>query len=245
MQPLAFPASCGGAPSFLFESNVDRCDLYPAILPSVELNFGDPTPVQEFVERRVVWVELAPERLSPMAPPWQRALGIRRLPEDQLPAGSKAIRAEATGTSLDAEIDDGITAILVSRFSGRTVPEIGAMDGMPGTDCSSQLPRPGLHPPMGPHGQRGSGQPTLLRSNTAKAHAGASGCYVEGFAHWQDGSSAPHVVWNCYGVDVLQFIPTHLLLAALASRSTTASSVERVCLGLRYLDGHPLDHSIG
>lgn len=156
----------------------------------MELNFGDPTPVQEFVERRVVWVELAPERLSPTAPPWQRALGIRRLPEDQLPAGSKAIHAEATGTSLDAEIDDGITAIPGSRFSGRTVPEIGAMDGMPGADCSSHLPRPGLHPPMGPHGQRGSGQPTLLRSITAKAHASASGCYAEGFAHWQQGSSA-------------------------------------------------------
>jgi hypothetical protein len=95
----------------------------------------------------------------------------------------------------------------VSRFSGRTVPEIGAMEGMPGADCSSHLPRPGLHPPMGPHGQRGSGQPTLLRSITAKAHASASGCYAEGFAHWRQGASAPHVVWNCYGVGVLQFIP--------------------------------------
>jgi len=27
------------------------------ICPSRELNFGDPTPVREFVERRVVWIE--------------------------------------------------------------------------------------------------------------------------------------------------------------------------------------------
>jgi len=61
------------------------------------------------------------------------------LPEDQLPDCSKAIRAEATGTSLDAEIDDVIAAILVSRFSGRTVPELCAMGGITAYDFTSSV----------------------------------------------------------------------------------------------------------
>ena len=109
------------------------------ICPSRDLNFGDPTPVQEFVERRVVWIELAPERLPPTAPPLQKALAMLLLPEDQLPACSKAIRAEAAGTGLGSEIDDVIAAILVSRFSGRTVPEICAMGGITVDDFTSSV----------------------------------------------------------------------------------------------------------
>ena len=109
------------------------------ICPSRELNFGDPTPVREFVERRVVWIELLPERLPPTAPPLQRALGMLLLPEDQLPACSKAIRTEAAGTRLDSEIDDVIAAIPVSRFSGRTVPEICAMGGITVDDFTSSV----------------------------------------------------------------------------------------------------------
>jgi len=109
------------------------------ICPSRDLNFGDPTPVQEFVDRRVVWIELLSERLPRSAPPLQKALAMLLLPEDQLPACSKAIRAEAAGTSLDAEIDDVIAAILVSRFSGRTVHEICAMGGITIEDFSSSV----------------------------------------------------------------------------------------------------------
>ncbi len=109
------------------------------ICPSRLLNFGDPTPVQEFVERRVVWIELAPERLPPTAPPLQRALGMLLLPEDQLPACSEAIRSLAAGTSLATEINDFIAAILVSRFSGRTIPEICAMGGITVDDFTSSV----------------------------------------------------------------------------------------------------------
>jgi predicted transposase YdaD len=69
----------------------------------------------------------------------QKALAMLLLPEDQLPSCSKAIRAEASGTSLDAEIDDVIAAILVSRFSGRTVPEICAMGGITVDDFTSSV----------------------------------------------------------------------------------------------------------
>ena len=109
------------------------------ICPSRELNFGDPMPVQEFVERRVVWIELQPERLPPSAPPLQKALAMLLLPEDQLPACSRAIRAEAAGTGLGSEIDDVIAAILVARFSGRTVPEICAMGGITVDDFTSSV----------------------------------------------------------------------------------------------------------
>ena len=109
------------------------------ICPSRDLSFGDPTPVQEFVRERLVWIELAPERLPPSAPPLQKALAMLLLPEDQLPAYSKAIRAETAGTGLAAEIDDVISAILVSRFRCRTVPEICAMGGITVDDFTSSV----------------------------------------------------------------------------------------------------------
>ena len=54
-------------------------------------------------------------------------------------AGSQQIRAEAAGTGLAAEIDDVIAAILVSRFNGRTVPEICAMGGITVEDFTSSV----------------------------------------------------------------------------------------------------------
>ena len=115
------------------------CWQVVVICPSRELYFGNPQPVEEFLERRLVWVELQPERLPPAAPPIQKALSLLLLPEEQLPACSKAIRAEAAGTGLAAEIDDVIAAILVSRFNGRTVPEICAMGGITVDDFTSSV----------------------------------------------------------------------------------------------------------
>ena len=151
---LILEAQMGPDPEFLLRLNAETgCLLQQqqrqgrpirqwqvvVICPSRQLNFGDPTPVQEFVERRVVWIELLSERLPPAAPPLQRALGMLLLPEAQLPACAALIRAEAAGTSLGAEIDDVIAAILVSRFSGRTVPEICAMGGITVEDFSSSV----------------------------------------------------------------------------------------------------------
>jgi predicted transposase YdaD len=151
---LILEAQMGPDPEFLLRLNAETgCLLQQqqrqgrpirhwqvvVICPSRQLNFGDPTPVEEFVERRVVWIELLSERLPPGAPPLQRALGMLLLPEAQLPACAALIRAEAAGTSLGAEIDDVIAAILVSRFSGRTVPEICAMGGITIEDFSSSV----------------------------------------------------------------------------------------------------------
>jgi hypothetical protein len=57
------------------------------------------------------------------------------------PAGccAKQIGAEAAGTGLDTEIHDVIAAILMSRLSGRTVPEICAMGGISVEDFTSSV----------------------------------------------------------------------------------------------------------
>ena len=151
---LILEAQMAADPGFLLRLNAETARLLQqqdrqgrpirhwqvvVICPSRELNFGDPTPVREFVRERVVWIELAPERLPRTAPPLQRALSMLLLPEDQLPVCSASIRAEAAGTSLGAEIDDVIAAILVSRFSGRTVPEICAMGGITVDDFTSSV----------------------------------------------------------------------------------------------------------
>jgi hypothetical protein len=71
---------------------------------------------------------------------WQVVL----LPEEQLPDCSQQIRTEAAGTSLDAEIDNVIAAILVSRFSGRTVPE--NLCAMGGTSAAAAASGPSDRP---------------------------------------------------------------------------------------------------
>jgi predicted transposase YdaD len=144
----------GADPGFLLRLNAETARLLQqqyrqgrairhwqvvVICPSRDLNFGDPTPLREFVHERVVWIELLSERLPRSAPPLQKALAMLLLPEDQLPACSKAIRTEAAGTSLGTEIDDVIAAILVARFSGRTVPEICAMGGITVDDFTSSV----------------------------------------------------------------------------------------------------------
>ena len=100
------------------------------ICPSRYLNFGDPLPVAEFLRERVHWIELAPERMPPSAPPLQKALGLLLLPEEQLSDSSAAIRQQAAATPLAGEMDDVIAAILLSRFNGRSITDICAMGGI-------------------------------------------------------------------------------------------------------------------
>jgi predicted transposase YdaD len=109
------------------------------ICPSRELPFGDPLPVHEFLRERVIWIELAPERLPADAPPLQRALGLLLLPETQVPRSASAIREGVAGTPLSGEIDTVIAAILVARFSGRSIPDLCAMGGLTIDDFTSSV----------------------------------------------------------------------------------------------------------
>ncbi|MFM9101222.1 MAG: Rpn family recombination-promoting nuclease/putative transposase [Cyanobium sp.] len=107
--------------------------------PSRDLNFGDPIPVAEFLRERVIWIELAPERMPPSAPPLQKALGLLLLPEEQLPASAAAIREQASATPLATELDDVIAAILLSRFNGRSITDICAMGGITLDDFTNSV----------------------------------------------------------------------------------------------------------
>jgi len=69
----------------------------------------------------------------------QRALGLLLLQEEQLPATTAAIRSQAAGTSMAAEISDVIAAIVLSRFNGRSIPEICAMGGITIDDFTSSV----------------------------------------------------------------------------------------------------------
>ncbi|MFN9631560.1 MAG: DUF2887 domain-containing protein [Cyanobacteriota bacterium] len=109
------------------------------ICPSREFNFGDPLPVQEFLRERLIWIELAPDRMPIDAPPIQRALGLLLLPEDQLNPTAKALQAQAEGTPLAGELPDVIAAILLSRFNGRSITEICAMGGITVDDFTSSV----------------------------------------------------------------------------------------------------------
>jgi predicted transposase YdaD len=109
------------------------------ICPSRQLNFGDPVPVAEFLRERLLWIELAPDRMPPDAPPLQRALGLLLLPEEQLPSTSAAIRQQTTATPLQDEIDDVIAAILLSRFNGRSITDICAMGGITVDDFTNSV----------------------------------------------------------------------------------------------------------
>jgi predicted transposase YdaD len=107
--------------------------------PSRELNFGDPVPVAELLKERVLWIELAPDRMPPTAPPLQKALGMLLLPDGELPASSDAIRQQAAATPLANELDDVIAAILLSRLNGRSITEICAMGGITLDDFTNSV----------------------------------------------------------------------------------------------------------
>jgi len=100
------------------------------LCPSRQLNFGDPAPVAEFVEQRVQWIELLPAAANPTAPALVQALALLLQSEQDLPATTAALRARVAGTRAAAEIDDVIAAILVARFSGRSIRELCAMGGI-------------------------------------------------------------------------------------------------------------------
>jgi predicted transposase YdaD len=109
------------------------------VCPSRQLNFGDPSPVIEFLEKRVQWLELLPSRQAADAPLLLQALGLLVQAEDQVAATAAELRLKAAGTSLASDLSDVITAIVVSRFSGRSIPELCAMGGITIEDFSKSV----------------------------------------------------------------------------------------------------------
>jgi predicted transposase YdaD len=100
------------------------------LCPSRQLNFGDPAPVAEFVEKRVRWIELLSATTNPTAPALVQALALLLQSEQDLRTTIAALRTRVAGSSQAAEIDDVIAAILVARFNGRSIQELCAMGGI-------------------------------------------------------------------------------------------------------------------
>jgi predicted transposase YdaD len=100
------------------------------LCPRRNLNYGRPKVVAEFLRERVEWIELLPAQPSDQRPLLQQALGLLLQPEAQLAATSQALRQKVSGSSQAAELDDLIAAILISRFSGRSIQELCAMGGI-------------------------------------------------------------------------------------------------------------------
>jgi len=65
------------------------------ITPSRQLNFGASEPVAEFLECRVQWVELLPERWLAGAPLFQRLLALLVRPEAEIPEAVRQLRQQA------------------------------------------------------------------------------------------------------------------------------------------------------
>jgi len=89
------------------------------ICPSRQLNFGDPEPVAEFLERRVRWVELLATDQAVQAPwPWlQRLLALLVVPERQLRPAIADLRQGALGRAEEMEILQLIPAIVLPRLT--------------------------------------------------------------------------------------------------------------------------------
>ena len=72
----------------------------------------------------------SPAANDPSAPPLLRALALLVQPEADVPLSSAAIQAEVAGTDREGSITDVIAAIVITRFNGRSLPELCAMGGI-------------------------------------------------------------------------------------------------------------------
>ena len=106
------------------------------ICPHRGLQFGALTPVQEFVERRVLWVELQPRDGQAPITPLARVLSLLLEPESQVRRISDALHQQAFTDPVAAEVLPLIPAILITRFRDKSIPEICAMGGITLEDLS-------------------------------------------------------------------------------------------------------------
>jgi predicted transposase YdaD len=115
---------------FLQQERWQRDWRVVVICPNRELNFGVLTPVREFVEHRVQWIELQPQNSTVCSEPLTQALSMLLTPESQVRNLANALRQRAAADPLAAEVLPLIPAILLSRFNDRPIQEICAMGGI-------------------------------------------------------------------------------------------------------------------
>lgn len=115
---------------FLQQESWQRDWRVVVICPHRQLNFGVNTPVQEFLEHRVIWIELQPRNGQEPFEPLTQVLSLLLQPETKVLAVANDLRLQATTNPLAAEVLPLIPAILLSRFNDRPIKEICAMGGI-------------------------------------------------------------------------------------------------------------------
>ena len=100
------------------------------ICPQRRLDFGDPTPVREFVEQRLQWIELLPAAEDSPTPPLTQVMSLLLQPEPLLPQLTAELRDQARSSAAAAAVLPLIPAILLTRFTNRPIQEICAMGGI-------------------------------------------------------------------------------------------------------------------
>ena len=106
------------------------------ICPHRGLHFGALTPVQEFLERRVLWIELQPRDGQAPITPLARVLSLLLEPESQVRRISDALHQQAFTDPVAAEVLPLISAMLITRFRDKSIPEICTMAGITLEDLS-------------------------------------------------------------------------------------------------------------
>ena len=106
---------------FLQQERWQRDWRVVVICPNRELNFGELTPVQEFVEHRVEWIELQPKSGEQPSEPLTLVLSLLLQSEPQVLSVANDLRQQAITNPMAAEVLPLIPAILLSRFNDRPI----------------------------------------------------------------------------------------------------------------------------
>ena len=115
---------------FLQQEHWQRNWRVVVICPHRDLDFGAPTPVREFIEHRISWIELQPRDGKQAREPLTQVLSLLLQPEEQVRDLTDRLRQQASADRSAAEVLPLIPAILVARFNDRPIQEICAMGGI-------------------------------------------------------------------------------------------------------------------
>ena len=122
---------------FVQQFNWERQWVVVAICPNRTMNFGPITPVREFVEQRLRWIELLPSDGQEPSEPLTQVLGLLVQPEAKVRAISDSLRQQAPTNPAAGQVLPLIAAILLTRFNDRPISEICAMGGLTLDDFTS------------------------------------------------------------------------------------------------------------
>jgi predicted transposase YdaD len=115
---------------FLQQERWQRDWRVVVICPHRDLDFGAHTPVWEFIEHRISWIELQPRHGEQPREPLTQVLSLLLQPEERVRDLTDRLRQQASADRSTAEVLPLIPAILVARFNDRPIQEICAMGGI-------------------------------------------------------------------------------------------------------------------